>query len=128
MTQGNALMMQWRGGNSGMKTIKQYDTVHIFLDDIRDPPDDKWIIARNAMFAYHVIEMSYQLNRKIVISLDHDLGEGISTGYDLLNWIEENIALNEDFRPEIAFLIHSANPVGRDNMARAIKAIEKMLA
>ena len=102
-------------------------TLFIFLDDIRDPPSDEWIVVRDAVTAYHHIVDAWVAGRTIVISLDHDLGEDIPTGYDLLNWIEKDIATDDYLRPNISFRIHSANPVGRDNMTRAIGAIERIM-
>ncbi len=108
-----------------MSTIE--DTLFIFLDDIRDPLSDEWIVVRDAVTAYHHIVDAWVAGRTIVISLDHDLGEDMPTGYDLLNWIELDIAIDDHLHPNISFQIHSANPVGRDNMARAIKSIERMM-
>jgi len=102
------------------------DTSFIFLDDIRLPPSLQWDIARDAHAAYALIREAYDAGREIVVSLDHDLGEDIPTGYDLLNWLERDVATT-DFRPTIAFAIHSANPVGRVRMEQAIRAIEAKL-
>jgi len=108
-----------------MNAINQ--TLFIFLDDVRDPPSDHWTVVRDTAYAYELIRKAFSEEREMVLSLDHDLGEDVPTGYDLLNWIEKDIATQEHFRPKISFLIHSANPVGRDNMARAIGAIERMM-
>jgi hypothetical protein len=97
--------------------------LYIFLDDIRMPPDDCWLAVRTADAAYELIRNAF--GQEMTISLDHDLGENIPTGYDLLNWLENDIARNPDFRPRITFQIHSANPVGRANMERAITSIER---
>lgn len=96
----------------------------IFLDDIRNPPDDSWIVARTASEAYFLIRNNARV--EITASLDHDLGDNIPTGYELLNWIERDIAM-DGFRPRITFAIHSANPVGCRNMQQAIESIQKML-
>ena len=100
--------------------------IPIFLDDIRDPPNKEWMVARTATHAYYTILGACQWGEKIILSLDHDLGGGTPTGYDLLNWIERDIQKG-DLHPKIFFEIHSANPVGRDNMKRAIREIEKLL-
>lgn len=99
----------------------------IFLDDVRMPPSLHWDVARTAERAYELIREASSMDRPIMVSLDHDLGEDMATGYDLLNWLEKDIVTDEKFRPVLVFRIHSANPVGRDNMARAIKSIEDML-
>jgi len=102
------------------------NTTFIFLDDVRIAPSRTWITAKTAEEAYELVIAAAKDDKTIVISLDHDLGEFIPTGYDLLNWIEKDIATT-DFRPDIAFSIHSANPVGRVRMEQAIRAIESRL-
>lgn len=102
------------------------DTVFIYLDDIRVPPSDQWVVVRTAEAAYLAVRKHYKAGKAIVLSLDHDLGKDIPTGYDLLNWLEKDIVTDAAFRPDIGFLIHSANPVGRDNMNRAIKEIIRL--
>ncbi len=103
------------------------NTLFIFLDDLREPPSDKWVIVRTAETAYEAILAGNKAGKDMVVSLDHDLGEDIPTGYDLVKWIYKDIAIDENFRPQISFLIHSMNPVGRENMANTIKSIEGML-
>ncbi len=107
------------------------NSIHIYLDDIRNPSKSfykgHWTVVRTAEEAYaHVVAVK-DSSVQIILSLDHDLGEDYSTGYDLLNWLERDIATDDTFRPKIMFYIHSANPVGRDNMRRAIKSIERLL-
>jgi Cyclic-phosphate processing Receiver domain len=54
------------------------------------------------------------------LSRDHDLGDDErGTGYDVLVWIEEAVALR-GFRPPV-ITVHSANAVGRQRMALAIE-------
>lgn len=99
----------------------------IYLDDVRIPPSNHWEVARTAEHAYVLFREAVEAGQEIVLSLDHDLGEDIPTGYDLLNWIERDVVTEKNFRPNITFSIHSANPVGRMNMERAIKAITRRL-
>ena len=103
------------------------NVVFIFLDDVRDPPSDQWVVVRTAEKAYEALLHYHAEGKEIVLSLDHDLGEDIPTGYDLLNWLEKDVVTDDTFRPDIAFMIHSANPVGRENMARAINELRKYL-
>ena len=60
-----------------------------------------------------------------IISMDHDLGEGVKTGYEILCCLEKEVMTQELWKdkgaPEI--FVHSANPVGKENMRRAIDAI-----
>ena len=91
----------------------------IFLDDVRKAPEGfillKTCKATITMLMMHDIE---------VLSLDHDLGTK-DTGYDVLLWIEQAVALARYNPPKL--LVHSANPVGRDKMFQAIKSIERLL-
>lgn len=52
-----------------------------------------------------------------VLYLDHDLGEAKS-GYDIANWLERN----PQYRPMEVTLV-TGNPVGRENIARALLAM-----
>lgn len=99
----------------------------IYLDDIREPlhPEDGWKIARNALDAYMLFWIAAGKGEKIIMSLDHDLGEG-PTGYDLLCWIESDIA-RYNIKVKASFGVHSANPVGHENMTRAIRSIKKLI-
>jgi hypothetical protein len=104
------------------------NVLFIYLDDVRIAPSKHWTLVRTAETAYEMIRNAHTREQEMVLSLDHDLGECIPTGYDLLNWLEKDIVTEQGFRPKISFQIHSANPVGRDNMMRAIRVIEEMLS
>ncbi len=59
------------------------------------------------------------------LSLDHDLGDDErGTGYDVVLWIEEAVALR-GFRPPKIY-VHSANSSARDKMIAGIQSIERM--
>ncbi|EJT86038.1 cyclic-phosphate processing receiver domain-containing protein [Pseudomonas asiatica] len=62
-------------------------------------------------------------SRKVeVLSLDHDLGDDQrGTGYDVITWIEQEVALDR-FTPPL-ILVHSANPVAAQLMRAGIKSI-----
>ena len=98
----------------------------LFLDDVRKPPDDTWILCRTAAkfcrLAHHTIEGD-------VLSLDHDLGLDQPTGYEVMTSLEKDVALNGlwsiEGMPEIKF--HSANPVGVADMERALGSIHRLL-
>jgi hypothetical protein len=106
----------------------------IYLDDIRTPVEEGWIVCRDYdEFISKVEEIGLQ-NIEI-ISLDHDLGETAireyfknvtnnyildyeniheKTGYDCAKWlVEESMNKNIDL-PLI--LTHSANPIGSANI------------
>ncbi len=110
------------------------EKVRVYLDDIRTPIENDWLICRDYdEFVNKVSEIG--LENIYMISLDHDLGETAireyfknvsknyildydniheKTGYDCSKWlvdqsIEKNIEL-----PLI--LTHSANPIGSANI------------
>lgn len=56
------------------------------------------------------------------ISFDHDLG-GDLTGYTVAEWIER-AAFSGTLSP-LGWTVHSANPVGAENIRRAMKNAER---
>lgn len=61
----------------------------------------------------------------IALSLDHDLGddERFGRGIDVVNWLGEQQEVHDrPLWPEEGITLHTANPYGRDAMARAIRA------
>lgn len=93
----------------------------IFLDDERPAPEG-WI----QMYSVQgVIDMLSVYEKRIThLSLDHDLGDNKKTGYDLMCYLEEAAHNPYFYIPEIS--IHSANPVGRANMMRALDSIKRI--
>jgi hypothetical protein len=90
----------------------------VFLDDVRPAPDG-WVLVR---WPAEVIAL-LETGEVEELSLDHDLGDEHRTGYDVLVWIEEAVALRGFQPPVIA--VHSANAVGRQRMAAAIESIQR---
>lgn len=105
-------------------------TWKLFIDDERNPMDVKWgawedqasyrdmdwIIARDWP---EVIELIYHIGMPDLISFDHDLGEGKSTGYDIAKSLVELAIDTPDrhsFSDDFRFMIHSKNPVGAENI------------
>ena len=90
----------------------------VFLDDVRPTPEG-WTLVR---WPSEVIAL---LERGEVdeLSLDHDLGDETITGYDVLVWLEEAVALRGFKAP--AVVVHSANVVGRKRMENAIVSIRR---
>jgi len=100
----------------------------IWLDDIRPAPEG-WIWAKNTADFCSYKNLHALKNGQIEeISLDHDLGpESFGNGHLILTIIE-NLVFTEGI-PKAAlpvFHIHSANPVGRKNMERAIESIKRL--
>jgi hypothetical protein len=110
------------------------EKVSIYLDDIRTPNDERWIICRDYdEFVNRVNEIG--LDNIETISLDHDLGETAireyfknvtnnyildyeniheKTGYDCSKWLVEKSIETGINLPTI--LTHSANPIGSANI------------
>lgn len=89
--------------------------IDIWLDDVRQPPDDGWVWVETAEEA---IDLMTILGMRQVgqVSLDHDLGIPLdslkfTTGYDVVCWME----LSHSW-PELKPIVHSANPVGAARM------------
>ena len=114
--------------------MKINNRLRLYLDDIRTPVDDDWIVVRNYDEFVAQIKLN-GLGNFEVISLDHDLGEGamveyytnVKNNYMLdYNNIEERTgmdccrylvsdSMNEKI-PLPQIYIHSANPIGSANM------------
>lgn len=101
--------------------------IKLFLDDTRRPPPG-WVLVRTPEDAIAQL----QKHQVVAISLDHDLGlrdpqtGRERTGYDVLAWIEEQVALT-DWRPPKEINIHTSNPSARPKMKRAADSIKKLL-
>ena len=94
----------------------------VWLDDLRPAPEG-WV---RVLWPSEAIEL-LKTGAVAELSLDHDLGDDSrGTGYDVLVWLEEQVAL-QGFEPP-AIVIHSANVVGRQRMQQAIDAIERLRA
>lgn len=94
----------------------------LWVDDIREPPGEEWLWAKN----YEEAVATLIYGNVHTLSLDHDLGED-KTGYDIVCLIERQIGKGGWWRPVPEILVHSANPVGRDNINRAIDSIQRLL-
>lgn len=79
----------------------------LFLDDVRDPPDNSWVTVRSFddFIGWIVLHGVPDL-----ISFDHDLGENQPTGMDCAKWLVENEL------PIKGWKVHSANPPGHANI------------
>ena len=114
--------------------MKINNRLRLYLDDIRTPVDDDWILVRNYDEFVKQIKL-HGLGNFEVISLDHDLGEGamveyytnVKNNYILdYNNIEERTGMDccrylvsESMNEKIPLpqiYVHSANPIGSANM------------
>lgn len=119
----------------------------IYLDDVRTPINDIWIVVRNYdEFVNKITELG--LENIEIISLDHDLGEAAiqefydnqftpdyyinyekiaaakeKTGMDCAKWLVEKWTDN----PELAckVIVHSANEIGSLNITSLINSFYK---
>lgn len=100
---------------------KNQETVmKVFLDDERETPDGwhrvYWPEEAIQLLATGSVEE---------ISLDHDLGDDAhGTGYDVILWIEEAVALRGFNPPKIT--IHSANASAAEKMRAGVRTIERL--
>ena len=92
--------------------------MRVFLDDERTAPDG-WVRVYWPAEAIALLEAGEVTE----LSLDHDLGDDErGTGYDVILWIEEAIAVRAFKPPRIS--VHSANSSAREKMLAGIRAIE----
>lgn len=93
----------------------------VFLDDERATPEG-WV---RTFWPEEVIAL-LQTGQVTELSLDHDLGDDAhGTGYTVLLWLEEQVALHGMLPPHIQ--VHSANSSARLKMEAAIEAINRHL-
>ena len=99
--------------------------MRVWLDDLRNEPVG-WVRCRTPDEVIRLL----QTGRVEEISLDHDLGllggERERTGYDVVLWLEREVAEGRWVFPLPEISVHSANPVGRKRMAQAIASIRRM--
>ncbi|OAI58848.1 hypothetical protein RSP795_22535 [Ralstonia solanacearum] len=92
----------------------------VFLDDERETPDG-W---HRVYWPEEAIQLLATGSVK-KISLDHDLGDDVhGTGYDVILWIEEAVALRGFNPPKIT--IHSANASAAEKMRAGVRTIERL--
>jgi hypothetical protein len=96
--------------------------MRVYLDDERQTPDG-WV---RAYWPDEVIAL-LECGHVEELSLDHDLGDDArGTGYDVVVWIEEAVALRGFRPPRIS--VHSANSSARQKMESGIQSIVRLAA
>lgn len=91
----------------------------LYLDDVRDLPDESFLLARSYEEAVLFVKEN---GIPPFISFDHDLGVDeneklLPTGFDFAKWLVEMDMDNIYKFPEnFSFNVHSANPVGKANI------------
>lgn len=95
-----------------------HEKIKLWLDDERPAPRG-WYHCKDPEYAIQLLK-----TRSVEeISLDHDLGLNVLSGYDVAKAIEEGA-----FRcqiPPIKWSAHSANPVGRKRIEEAMRNADK---
>ncbi|WOD14482.1 cyclic-phosphate processing receiver domain-containing protein [Paraburkholderia kirstenboschensis] len=92
----------------------------VFLDDERIPPVG-WVRVYWPSEAIRLLESGEVTE----INLDHDLGDDEhGTGYDVILWIEEAVALGGFAPPRVS--VHSANASAAEKMRAGIEAIKNI--
>jgi hypothetical protein len=88
-------------------------TYKMFIDDLRDPVTNDWIITRSSADA---LEYMHNHGCPLEISFDHDLG-GDDTAMRVVKEMADMDMDTPGFIPEdFTFSVHSANPVGARNL------------
>ena len=94
--------------------------MRVFLDDERATP----IGWTRTYWPDEVIEL-LKTGGVEEVSLDHDLGnDERGTGYDVVLWIEEAVALHGFVAPRLH--VHSANSSAREKMEAGIRSVERL--
>ena len=98
--------------------------IKLWIDDCRRPPAWDWAWATNSWQAIEYLYAACEVGGPTIeiISFDHDLG-GADTSMRVANELErlvyDGIILMPDWE------IHSANPPGRANLARALTSADR---
>lgn len=96
-------------------------TMKVFLDDERSTPEG-WV---RAYWPDEVIALLEQ-GGVVELSLDHDLGDDErGTGYDVIVWIEEAVAVRGFVPPRIT--VHSVNSPASDKMRAGAESIRRLM-
>jgi len=85
----------------------------LYIDDERIPKTEGWYIARSVQSAIHLVK---EYGMPSYISFDHDLG-GDETSMQFIKWLVDELLDGRLKVPEnFEYNVHSANPVGKDNI------------
>jgi len=90
----------------------------LWLDDVREMPSGYKFHAKTVDEAIDLLK-----NEQITfISFDYDLGDDNGTGYEVAQYIEEMAF--KGIMHHIGWNIHSQNPVGAENIRKAMEKAE----
>jgi len=98
--------------------------VKLWLDDVRNPKsfesweDAVWVTTPEEAIDY------LDTGRITHLSLDNDLGlPDARDGYMVAQWLEERVHEDDDFMPPSVLNAHTANPIARQKIEAAYRAI-----
>jgi hypothetical protein len=105
------------------KQREESGPIRLWLDDdlVDRKSPEGWLQVTTAWAAIEWLDCGVV----VALSLDHDLGDDVrfGRGIDVVDWLGEQQEVNDrPLWPEEGIALHTANPYGRDAMARAIKA------
>jgi len=93
--------------------------MRVWLDDVRVMPEGFDVWVTDALSCAELIESG----KVTYLSFDHDLGDSLFTGYTVACIIESLAYYNKIDR--ISWDIHSQNPVGRENIGKAMRKADE---
>ena len=88
-------------------------TYKLYLDDLRTPKSPGWVVVRSYDEAVRYVKAN---GFPQAVSFDHDLGDAVPTGMDFARWLVTEDLDRRCMPDNFEFNVHSANPVGRDNI------------
>ena len=107
-----------------MRLLRHLNEMKVWLDDERKAPSG-WKHFKGVKELISFYKKNY--DNIDSMSLDHDLGENVPTGYDFVIWLEEMVFTGK-YNTIPKMKVHSANPVGKKRMQQAIRSMEKKLS
>lgn len=103
-------------------------TIKIWVDDERPAPEGYDVCVTSVEDAIKELTIAYAVSATVEISLDHDAGcqGGDCDDYiKILDLLEKcshcRVTWDRFIKNKVTFHLHTANPVGRENMRRIIK-------
>ena len=94
----------------------------LYIDDERNPKSEGWYIARSVQSAKNLVT---EYGMPSYISFDHDLG-GDETSMQFIKWLVDEVLDGKLSFPEgFEYNVHSANPVGAENIKSLMNGIIK---
>lgn len=93
--------------------------IKVWLDDVREMPEHFDVHVRTAEEAIRLLS-THAVSE---ISLDHDLGEDMTNGYQVAKFIEEGAFTG--FLLRLGVFVHTDNAGARPSMVAAIKNARK---